>query len=82
MNLDQFFARLSTAAITLSGKQIASLSLAFVAAVALTIGSAYWLNTPSYGVLFSAMDSESAAAVVAKLKNDKVLYTLDGVRLM
>src|SRR5262249_4110463 len=77
MNLDQFLARLRNAAATLSGKQIASLSLAFLAAVALTIGSAYWLNTPSYGVLFSGMDSESAGAVVDRLKSDKVQYVLD-----
>src|SRR5262249_49751135 len=42
-----------------------------------TIGSAYWLNTPSYTVLFSDMDAESASSVVAKLKSDKIAYTLD-----
>jgi len=53
MNIEQFFARLKTGAEALSGKQLVSLSLAFLAVVALTIGSAYWLNTPNYGVLFS-----------------------------
>src|SRR5262245_33829245 len=48
-----------------------------MAAVSLVIGSAYWLNTPSYTVLFSDMDSESAGSVVTKLKADKVPYTLD-----
>src|SRR5262245_44054662 len=77
MNIEQFFARLKAGAEALSGKQLVSLSLAFLAVVGLTIGSAYWLNTPNYGVLFSDMDSESAAAVVAKLKEQKVSYTID-----
>src|SRR6185369_6895937 len=77
MNIEQFFARLKAGAEALSGKQLVSLSLAFLAVVGLTIGSAYWLNTPSYGVLFSDMDSESASSVIAKLKEQKVLYEID-----
>jgi flagellar M-ring protein FliF len=77
MNIEQFFARLKAGAEALSGKQLASLSLAFLAVVGLTIGSAYWLNTPNYGVLFSDMDSESASSVIAKLKEQKVLYEID-----
>jgi flagellar M-ring protein FliF len=77
MNIEQFFARLKAGAEALSGKQLVSLSLAFLAVVGLTIGSAYWLNTPNYGVLFSDMDSESAASVVAKLKEQKVSYLID-----
>ena len=61
----------------LSAAQLATLSLAFVAVVGLTIGSAYWLNTPTYGVLFSNLDTEAAASVVAKLKSEKVQYVLD-----
>jgi flagellar M-ring protein FliF len=77
MNIEQFFARLKAGAEALSGKQLVSLSLAFLAVVGLTIGSAYWLNTPNYGVLFSDMDSESAASVIAKLKEQKVSYVID-----
>jgi flagellar M-ring protein FliF len=77
MNIEQFFARLKAGAESLSGKQLVSLSLAFLAVVALTIGSAYWLNTPNYGVLFSDMDTESASSVVAKLKEQKVPYAID-----
>ena len=77
MNIDQFFARLKAGAEALSGKQLVSLTLSFLAVVGLTIGSAYWLNTQNYGVLFSDMDSESASAVVAKLKEQKVMYELD-----
>lgn len=77
MNLEQFFARLRTAFAALTAKQLVSLTLAFLAAVALTIGSAYWLNTTNYTVLFSDMDSESASSVVTKLKNDKIPYSID-----
>jgi flagellar M-ring protein FliF len=77
MNIEQFLARLKAGAEALSGKQLVSLSLAFLAVVGLTIGSAYWLNTPNYGVLFSDMDSESASSVIAKLKEQKVLYEID-----
>src|SRR5438067_458677 len=77
MNIEQFFARLKAGAEALSGKQLVSLSLAFLAVVSLTIGSAYWLNTPNYGVLFSDMDSESASSVITKLKTDKIDYVID-----
>lgn len=77
MNIEQFFARLKASAEALSGKQLATLSLAFLAAVALTIGSAYWLNTPNYTVLFSDMDAESASSVITKLKGEKVAYVMD-----
>lgn len=56
---------------------MAVLAAAFVAVVGLTIGSAYWLNAPDYGVLFSDMDAESAAGIVSKLKAQKVQYVLD-----
>src|SRR6478752_3189132 len=77
MNIEQFLARLKAGAEALSGKQLVSLSLAFLAVVGLTIGSAYWFNTPNYGVLFSDMDSESASSVIAKLKEQKVAYVID-----
>ncbi len=77
MNLDSLLARLKSSAGSLSARQLTSLAVAFVAVVAVTIWSAYSLNTPSYGVLFSDMDAESAASVISKLKNDKVQYVLD-----
>jgi flagellar M-ring protein FliF len=77
MNIEQFLARLKAGAEALSGKQLATLSVAFLAVVSLTIGSAYWLNTPTYTVLFSDMDAESASSVVTKLKADKVAYLID-----
>lgn len=77
MNLEQFFARISAAFTAMSGKQLGTLGAAFVAVVSLTIGSAYWLNTPTYGVLFSDMDPESASTLVGRLKTAKVDYVLD-----
>lgn len=77
MNLEQLLSRLKGASATLSARQMTVLAGAFVAAVCLTIGSAYWLNAPTYGVLFSDMDAESAAGIVSKLKAEKVQYTLD-----
>jgi flagellar M-ring protein FliF len=77
MNIEQFLVRLKAGAEALSGKQLVSLTLAFLAVVGLTIGSGYWLNTPNYGVLFSDMDSESASSVISKLKEQKVPYAID-----
>src|SRR5581483_2283579 len=56
---------------------LVTLGLAFAAVVSLVIGSAYWLNTPTYSVLLSDVDAESASGVVARLKNDKVPYLID-----
>jgi flagellar M-ring protein FliF len=77
VNLDSLFARLRAAVAALSGRQLATLAVAFAAVVSLTIGSAYWVNSPTYGVLFSGMDAESAAAVLAKLKAEKVNYLIE-----
>jgi flagellar M-ring protein FliF len=77
VDLLHIFNRVKSAAAALSPQQLTTLAIAFVAVVGLTIGSAYWLNVPTYGVLFADMDSETAASVVTKLKNDKVAYLLD-----
>jgi flagellar M-ring protein FliF len=77
VNLEQLLTRLKGASATLSARQMTVLAAAFLAAVGLTIGSAYWLNAPTYGVLFSDMDAESAAGIVSKLKAEKIQYALD-----
>lgn len=77
MNPEQFLNRLKASVSAMSGKQLGTLAAAFVAVVGLTIGSAYYINAPTYGVLFSDMDPSAAAAVVGKLKTAKVAYTLD-----
>ena len=77
MNPDQLFAHFKRLTSTLSTTQLASLAAVFVAVVGVLVGSAYYINTPTYAVLFSDMDSESASAVVTKLKAAKVEYVLD-----
>lgn len=77
MNPEALLTRLKASAGALSARQLTSLTIAFVAVVGLTIWSAYSLSEPTYGVLFSDMDAESAASVVSKLKNDKIQYVLD-----
>src|SRR5262245_18573302 len=40
-------------------------------------GSAWWLNTPNYALLFADMDEDAAGQVVTRLKSMKVPYVLD-----
>src|SRR5437899_1952485 len=69
--------RLKVAGGALSTGQITTLVLTFVGVVALMVGSTYWVNTPTWAVLFSDLDAESAGGVVSRLKNDKVPYSID-----
>lgn len=62
---------------SLSGRQIASLAAAFVAVVGIVVGSAYWVGAPSYAVLYTDLDPESASAVVARLKASNTPYLLE-----
>jgi flagellar M-ring protein FliF len=77
VNLQSLIARLRSVGSTLSGVQLATLAVTFVAVVGLVVGSAYWINAPTYAVLFADMDPESAGGVVTRLKNDKVPFVLD-----
>jgi flagellar M-ring protein FliF len=77
VNPEQLLAHLKRLGSTLTPRQLATLAGAFVAVVAIVAGSAYWVNAPTYTLLFADMDSESANAVVTKLKADKVQYVLD-----
>ncbi len=40
------------------------------------VGAAYWLNTPTYRVLFADMDPESAARVTERLRAQDVAFQL------
>ena len=77
MNPEQLLAHLKRLTATLSPRQLATLGGVFVGVVGVVVGSAYWINAPTYGLLLSDMDAESAASVVSKLKADKVSYQLD-----
>src|SRR5690349_21180382 len=70
-------ARLRASAGALIAAQLQTPGITFVADVALVSGLAYWLNTPSYTILFSDLDPESASGIASRLKNEKIAYTLD-----
>ncbi len=77
MNPEQLFTHLKKLAEALSAKQILGLVSVFAAVVVVFVTSAYWLSAPNYTLLVADMDSETASAVVAKLKAAKVPYELD-----
>lgn len=77
MNPDQLFAQLKKVTGELSRTQLITMALVFVGVVGLVVGSAYYLNTPSYVLLYSDMDAEAASDIVTRLKNDKIPYQLD-----
>ena len=57
--------------------QLVSLIATFIGVVGLVVGAAYWISTPTYRVLFSDMDPESAATVVDDLRASDVPFELD-----
>jgi flagellar M-ring protein FliF len=81
VNPEQIFSHLRKLVSALSAKQLVGLTVVFVAVVGVVVSSAYYLSTPSYALLVSDMDAETASSVVAKLKTEKVAYELaDGGR--
>src|SRR4051794_5602924 len=85
MDPQQIFDRLKALVSSFTAPQLASLILAFTLVVGIVAGSALWLNKPTYALLFSDMDPETAGEIVTKLKTMKVSYELDaggrGVRV-
>lgn len=61
----------------LTPTQLLSLVLTFAAVVGVTVGAAYWITTPTYGVLFSDLEPEAAARVVADLQASQTRYKID-----
>jgi flagellar M-ring protein FliF len=81
VNPQQLLERLSALRGSLTNAQLASLAGAFTLAVGLVVGSAYWLNAPTYRLLFADMDAESASQVADRLRSLDVPYQLtDGGR--
>lgn len=78
MNPDQLLAHFKGLTATLTRRQLATLAAAFIGVVAVVAGSAYYVNAPTYALLFTDLDPESASAVVERLKADKIAYELDG----
>ena len=77
MNPEQILEHLKKLTATLTPRQMATMAIAFVGVVGLVVGTAYWVNAPSYALLYSDLDAESANQVVTRLKNAKIQYVLD-----
>jgi flagellar biosynthesis/type III secretory pathway M-ring protein FliF/YscJ len=73
----QSLARLTSLSSALTPTQMLTIGASFLAVVALVAGSAYYLNSSSYALLYSDLDAESAADVVSRLKTQKVPYQID-----
>ena len=76
MNPEQLLAGLKKLLGSLSVGQLVSLGVALLGVFAVLGGSAYWISKPDFVLLADGLDSESASAVVAKLKAAKVQYEL------
>jgi flagellar M-ring protein FliF len=77
VNPEQILEHVKKLTATLSRRQMATMAATFVGVVGLIVGSAYWVNAPSYALLYSDLDAESANQVVTRLKNAKIQYVLD-----
>ena len=77
MDPQQLLSRFRTLTAAFSTGQLVTLAASFVLVVGIVAGSAWWLNAPSYVLLFSDMDPESAGQIVTRLKTLKVSYQLD-----
>jgi flagellar M-ring protein FliF len=77
VNPDQLLAHFKRLTSTLSASQLATLAGVFLAVVGVLVGTTYWISAPTYTVLFSDLDAESAQSVVSRLKTEKVQYQLD-----
>jgi flagellar M-ring protein FliF len=69
--------RLRTLTSAFTTTQLVTLAGTFVLVVSIVAGSAWWLNAPTYVLLFSDMDAESAQQVVTRLKAANIPYQLD-----
>ena len=77
MDPQQLLSRLRTLFSAFSTTQLVTLAGTFVLVVGIVAGSAWWLNAPTYVLLFSDMDAESAQKVVTRLKEANIPYQLD-----
>lgn len=76
MNLESLLARLKSLTESFTTKQLVSMGATFIAVMATVIGFAYWASRPTYRLLFSDLDPESASQVTAKLTELKVPFEL------
>src|SRR5688572_5025141 len=77
MDPQQILSRFKSLGSSLTPGQVASLVAAFVLVVGIVAGGAWWANSPSYALLYSDMDAETASNMTTQLKTMKVPYVLD-----
>ena len=77
MDPQQLLTRIKSQFSAFSTTQLLSLAGAFALVVGVIAGSAYWVNKPTYALLFADLDPESAGQIVAELKQRNVPYQLD-----
>jgi flagellar M-ring protein FliF len=77
MDPQQIMSRVTALLSSFHPAQLASLVGAFVLVVGIVAGSAWWVNSPTYVLLFSDMEPEAAGEIVTRLKTMKVSYQLD-----
>ena len=77
MDPQQIMSRMKALLASFNPAQLASLVGAFVLVVGVVIGSAWWVNAPTFVPLFSDMDPETAGDIVSRLKSLDVPYELD-----
>jgi flagellar M-ring protein FliF len=75
--MDAALERLKAFTSNFTATQLASLAAAFLLVVGIVAGSAWWLNAPTWALLFADMDPDSAASVVTRLKSLKEPYQID-----
>lgn len=77
MDFQKVLDRLRSLSANFTTGQLVSLGASFILVVGIVAGSAFWLNQPTYALLFADMDQEAAGQVVSRLKTLKVPYILD-----
>jgi flagellar M-ring protein FliF len=77
VDLQTLFARLKALGGNFTTGQLVSLVVTFIGVAGIVAGSAWWLNAPTYALLFADMDQDAAGQVVTRLKSMKVPYQLD-----
>lgn len=76
MDPSQILNRLNALAAPFSRAQRITLGVTFLTVAALVAGGAYFLQVSSYRLLFSNLDAEAAAEVVARLQEQDVPYQI------
>jgi flagellar M-ring protein FliF len=76
VNVQQLLERLKQLRASLSTRQLVTLAATFVAVVAMIAGSAWYLNSPDYRILFTDMEPEEASRIQSLLTDQKVNFRL------